>query len=105
MGIKNPRQFSLEFKRQAVQLAQELKSVTKTARQLGISEANIYSWRAQANAGALSGKTSGTPIVMSKLETSKDDELRRLQKEVIDLKKVNSILKQAAAFFSQDHSK
>ena len=36
---------------------------------------------------------------------SLNDEVRRLQREVAELKKVNHILKAAAAFFSQDHLK
>ena len=34
-----------------------------------------------------------------------EEELKRLRKEVEELKKVNYILKRAAAFFSQDHLK
>jgi len=33
------------------------------------------------------------------------EELRRLRKEVSELKQVNILLKSAAAFFSQDHLK
>lgn len=107
MGSKNLRKYSLEFKQQAVELAEVLSSGRKAAAQLGVSESNIHNWRTLAKAGALVGGASG-PVVTKTLSQSAADsaeEVRRLQREVAELKKVNYILKQAAAFFSQDHLK
>jgi transposase-like protein len=42
---------------------------------------------------------------VEQVSTSDHEELLRLRKEVSELKKVNHILKSAAAFFSQDHLK
>ena len=39
------RKYTEEFKRQAVELAESLGSAVAAAKQLGISDANIYSWR------------------------------------------------------------
>jgi transposase len=104
MGVKNPRQYTIEFKRQAVQLAQELKSGPKAAGQLGISSSNIHTWRTQLKAGVLIGGPKSDVTTKSSQESA-DEELKRLRRENGDLRKVNHILKQAAAFFSQDHLK
>lgn len=106
MGVKNLRKYTIEFKQQAVQLAQSLGSGRKAAAQLGVSESNIHNWRTLAKAGALgSGAPDTTSIKVPLPATNLEDENRRLQRENSELKKVNHILKQAAAFFSQDHLK
>jgi len=105
MGVKNSRQYTVEFKLQAVQLAQELKSGPKAAAQLGIPASNIHTWRTQVKAGTLGSGSSPATAVIPQPHPSMADEVRRLQREVAELKKVNQILKQAAAFFSQDHLK
>ena len=93
MEKKKPRTYTTEYRKQAVQLAEDLGSVMKAAHQLGISEANIYSWR------------NAAPTTPGPGNVSAQEELRRLRKENSDLKKINHVLKAAAAFFSQDHLK
>jgi transposase-like protein len=105
MGVKNPRQYTTEFKRQAVQLARELKSGPKAAHQLGIPESNIHTWGNQEKAGTLGGGISGKQTIKEATQVSSDEELKQLRRENTELKKVNHIWKQAAAFFSQDHLK
>jgi transposase len=92
MEIKKPRTYTDEFRRNAVNLANELGSVKKAAAQLGIHEANIYGWKVTMNPAKSSGE-------------SPEEELRRLRKETSEQKKVIHVLKAAAAFFSQDHLK
>jgi len=105
MGVQHPRRYTSEFKRQAVALAQELGSAPKAAQQLGIPESNIHNWREKLKVGeSLAGKGEGGKSSLANVE-SPGDELRRLRRENQDLKKANYILKQAAAFFSQDHLK
>ena len=91
------RNYTLEFKKQAVELSESLGSATKAAEQLGIPDVNIHVWRKKLNT---SGSTKS-----STQEDSRDEEIRKLRKENAELKKVNHILKAAAAFFSQDHLK
>lgn len=96
--MKN-KTYTKEFKKQAVELAESLGSKKAAARQLGVSDASIHNWTVQMkNGGKLSAPNPS-------LTPGEAEELRRLRKEVSDLKKVNQILKAAAAFFSQDHLK
>lgn len=90
------RTFTTEFKAQAVQLARELKSSTEAGKQLGVSESVIRVWMKKSDrVAAIQAEEPGFSI----------EEFRRIQKENEKLKKVNQILKSAAAFFSQDHLK
>jgi transposase len=93
------RSYTLEFKRQAVKLAESLGSVMKAAKQLGIPDVNIHSWRKKLreSEGASSKLTVSTSL--------ESEEIKKLRRENEELKQVNLILKTAAAFFSQDHLK
>jgi transposase-like protein len=93
------RIYSDEFKRQAVELAESLKSYSRAAEQLGIPKTNIYAWKRPLKVG--SSPAAGNTEVL----TSDQEELRRLRRENSELKQVNILLKSAAAFFSQDHLK
>ena len=90
--MSKKRVYTEEFKKQAVELSYELKSIAEAARQLGIRDVNIHKWRAQFK--------PSNPVTASESE-----EIKRLKKENEELKKVNYILKRAAAYFSQDHLK
>lgn len=94
MGKHSNRKYTVEFKQQAVDLASRVGG-SRAAEQLGIHPANIQRW-----------KTKGVGNSKSKSEGKNlEIENRRLQRENDELKKVNMILKRAAAFFSQDHLK
>ena len=80
-----------------MQLAQDLGSRTAAARQLGISDVNIYNWENK--------KKPQTQALVSVERADESEELKRLRKETLEQKKVIQILKSAAAFFSQDHLK
>ena len=90
------RTFTAEFKAQAVQLAKDLKSFTEASRQLDVSESVIRIWTKNAK---------GIAVVQAQDPSFSIEEMRRLKAENEKLKKVNQILKSAAAFFSQDHLK
>jgi len=93
------RRYTLEFKQQALELAQQVGSVAEAARRLGIADSLLYNWKSQFKI-SLDPKTKSVKTSMDETE-----ELRRLRKENEELKKTNYILKKAAAFFSQDHLK
>lgn len=98
MGL-NRRQHTKEFKIQALELAKELGSTAEAAKQLGINESTLYNWKSTLKL-SLADKSKKPADAMADHE-----ELRRLRRENEELKKVNYILKKAAAFFSQDHLK
>jgi transposase len=98
--MNKTRSYTKEFRQQAVKVAEDLGSVMEAGRQLGIPSSNIYLWQR---------KYSGEVIVASRKPEAKPSELaeeiNKLRHENSQLKKVNHILKAAAAFFSQDHLK
>lgn len=94
--MKN-RKYTVEFKQQAIGLAETLGSVGKAAQQLGISAVTLNVWKKKFKESASeSGAKGGNPLL---------EELQRLRRETAEQKKVIHILKGAAAFFSQDHLK
>jgi len=88
------KRHSKEYKEEALALAESIGNASEAARQLGIKDSLIYSWKKQ-----LKGSSGGKGL------ESNEAEILRLRKENAKLKKVNYILKTAAAFFSQDHLK
>lgn len=89
------RKYTKEFKEQAVELAKSMGNFVAAANQLGISDSLIHAWKKQ-----FQGSLSDTRVL-----TESELEIQTLRKENMELKKVNYILKTAAAFFSQDHLK
>ena len=91
------RRYTIEFKKQAVELAESLGSILEASRQLGIPDVNIHNWKKKFSPVSTEGQVNG--------EITLAQEVQKLKRENADLKKVNYILKAAAAFFSQDHLK
>src|SRR5215203_2782924 len=88
------RQFTDEFKQQAVRLVlDEGRSVTVVARELDLTRTALQHWVEQARADRSGGKTG--------LTTAEGDELARLRKENRILQEEREILKKAAAFFAK----
>ena len=92
------RQYTQEFKKEAVEysLTSE-KTVEKVARDLGISPHNLTRWRNEyRKRGQLAfpghGKENLTP---------REEENRRLKKELIDIAQERDILKKALAIFTK----
>lgn len=93
------QRYTKEYKLEALKLADQLGSMAEAARQLGLTENAIYNWKNKF--GFKTQKDADKQMNT----TPEADEIKRLKKEVEELKKVNYILKRAAAFFSQDHLK
>ena len=90
------KSYATEFKIQALELAKQSGSMAEAARQLGISDSLLQSWKKMYNFSIdAKGKGAGEAIADT-------EEIKRLRKQVSDLEKSNYILKRAAAFFSQD---
>ena len=67
-------------------------AIRSVGEKLGIRTESLRRWvrQAERNAGTRPGLT-----------TTEREELKRLQREVVELKRANEILKKAAAFFAQ----
>lgn len=92
------KHYTKEFKIQALELANQVGSMAEAGRQLGVRDSLLHVWKKKYDSGSQS--KAGTAEVLTE-----SAETRRLRKENEELKKVNYILKRAAAFFSQDHLK
>lgn len=93
------RKYTKEFKIEALNLAKDLGSYSAAARQLGINDAILHTWKDKYGI-SIADKIKS--VAQSVKET---DEVRELKKKIQELEKTNYILKRAAAFFSQDHLK
>ena len=93
---KRGRYFTDEFKRNAVQLVLEKGvPVRKVARDLDIHPNLLHQWRRKFVDG-------GTDAFVGKGHlTPRDAELKRLQKELDEVKEERDILKKALAVFSR----
>jgi transposase len=92
--MRKRRVFTDEFKAEAVALVLEQgMSVTKVARDLGLSKTSLRNWVEQAQADAGDNAT--------RLTTAERDELRALRKKVRELEMEREILKKATAFFAR----
>lgn len=90
------KRFSTEFKQQAVRLAREgTKSRSALARDLGITPSALCKWVKDADATEKAGFAPGGRKAL-------EEENRRLQRELEQVKEERDILKKATAFFAKD---
>ena len=100
MGEKR-RQFTAEFKLEAVRMANDSdKPTTQVARELGIRPEMLRTWRRQAQSRA--GLGVGDVFPGNGKLTSQEEEIRALRREVEILKQEREILKKATAFFARE---
>ncbi|MAE62939.1 MAG: hypothetical protein CMJ18_01595 [Phycisphaeraceae bacterium] len=89
------KHYSQEFKDEAVKLANSNgKSVRTTALELGVSYWSLRDWIDKAQKSPAKSKKA--------LELTKDEKIRRLEKEVSRLRMEREILKKATAFFAKE---
>ena len=87
------KQYPKEFKEEAVALVREQGySVAEAAKSLGIATNMLYKWKEKIEA-LESGQA---------LDEDERTELKRLRKEVKDLRMEKEILKKASAFFAKE---
>ena len=90
------RSFTPEFKRDAVRLVEKGKSVTEVARDLGIARSLLQYWKRQLDA------EGNGPQAPATAGASEADQLRKLKKELRDVREERDILKKALAYFADD---
>lgn len=97
MGTESRKSYSKEFKINVVRMvAEEGRRASEVARDLGIRDNLIYNWKRKyhhENEEAFPGN--------GKL-ASKDDYIRKLERENKQLKDERDILKKAAIFFARE---
>jgi transposase len=94
----NRRQYSEEFKKDAVEhsLTSE-KTVVEVAQDLGIAHSNLRRWRTQyGKNGELAFPGNGNQKL-----TPQEEGIRRLKKELYDVRQERDILKKALAIFTK----
>jgi transposase len=92
LSVLTKRQkYSPQFKEQAVERAKK-EGVAKTARDLGIAEPMLYTWRKKH-------ETTGICFEDQKIQQA---EVARLKREVSRLAEENQFLKKAAAYFAKE---
>ena len=96
---RDRRQFTEEFKREAVQmvLSQQM-SFSEVARRLDIRENMLRRWRKKY------GDSTTSAVVGPGQPTALEAENRRLREENTRLRMEREILKKAAAFFAKESS-
>lgn len=91
------RRFDKEYKIEVVKQVKEIgRSVPDIARELGLHVNTVYKWLKEyetIGSNAFVGSGNLRP---------EDEEIRRLKKELSDLREENQILKKAAAFFAKN---
>lgn len=94
MAVKKVREYTKEFRQEAVKLAQELGSVPGAAKKLGIPASVLYAWRTKLKkdgADAFPGR--GKLVPEDQRQKSLESENRRLKLEI-------EFLKKAATYFA-----
>jgi len=93
--MARPRKYSDELRERAVRLYFESdRPIAHVARDLGIHKEALRQWVRQAEADQ-----GRRPEL---LRTSEREELRRLRKEVAELRRANAILKDASVYFATE---
>ena len=89
--------YTREFKEEAVRLAQTSgKPITQIARELGISDTSIHQWRKElAEHGSEAFPGNGH-------QTKREEENRRLKRELERVQQERDILKKVVSIFSRE---
>lgn len=99
MARKKTKSYSEAYRREAVRLADlPDRTATDVARELGIHVGQIYNWRTQFNKLSKGQFTIADGTNYSVAEKA---EIRRLKKEIAELKEERDFLKKATAYFAK----
>ena len=96
---KKRRRFTTEFKLEAVKMVVEQgRSVRSVADGLGISDTIVYRWMKKHVADGRVAEAGNGKL------SPKDEEIKRLKRELAIARQERDILKKAAAYFAKDES-
>ncbi len=99
MAKRKTKAYSESYRKEAVRLADlPDRTAADVARELGIHVNQIYNWRTQFN--KLS-KGQFTVADGTNYSVSEKEEIRKLKKEVANLKEERDFLKKATAYFAK----
>jgi transposase len=91
------KKYSLSFKLQAIELSNVRGKVNEVAKELGISNSALKSWK--------KGHHMGSPDSPPKNKSKEEEENIRLRKELYEVKLERDILKKAVSIFSKSDRK
>jgi transposase len=100
MAKQQQRRYPAEVKARAVELATTSgESLRKVSRDVGVHYETLRMWVRQSQADA--GRRHDLP------STAEREEVKRLRREIVELRRANEILKAATAFFAKeaDHTR
>ena len=89
------KQYTLEFKQEAVRLVESGQSLASTARTLGIIEQTLGNWVKAQRTGTLQGASGKASVSAEQMEN------RRLRAELARVTMERDILGKATAFFAK----
>lgn len=96
--MARPKKYSDEMRERSVRLAMESdRPIKHVADDLGIHPESLRKWVRQAEADAAG--PGGSP---ARLTTGERDRLKELERENLELRKANRILKDASVFFAKE---
>jgi transposase len=91
------KKYTQAFREEAVRLVQAgERPIAEVARQVAMDPATLWRWVRQGEVDAGAGKAG-------ELTTSEKEELRRLRREIAQLREEREILKKATAFFAKEN--
>ena len=88
------RTYAEDFQRDAIKLALRSKSISRTAKELGIPVATLHTWIRNASKANKANRNTNT------IDLTED--LHKLRKENARLREEKEILKKAAAYFARE---
>jgi transposase len=94
-SVKKMKRYTAEFKAQAVELVKVGRPVRELAEELEVGVSLLYAWVHKSGQPAQLGSAGGR-VPQARDEEPEANELRRLRREVANLKLENDILKKAA---------
>ena len=99
---KQNRSYTNEFKREAIALAMDSKTIVSAARSLGIPEGTLHAWVLKAKSSGAQTITANDGTISQVNVGKVMDENKLLKKRLSRLEQEKEILKKAAQYFAAE---